>query len=173
MPMMKIAAGIVVVLSLNSPATAEIYSIDNPASKINNPADKLYNPATRSNNPASNIYNPVSRMDNPKAPSTPAKPAQTTGAAEVTAKKMPVKRADKELQPKPAVLETHYHYKTVDAYLNSAKKAFVRDDYGECLSITEDALRRINEGNLKASRKSKLKLLKYKAFGTGLLGNLD
>lgn len=50
-----------------------------------------------------------------------------------------------------------------------AKKAFAQDDYLDFLSITEDALRRINAGTLKASKKAKQKLDKYKVFGYGLL----
>jgi hypothetical protein len=39
----------------------------------------------------------------------------------------------------------------------------------ELISITEDALRRINAGTLKASKKTERKLAKYKVLGYGLL----
>jgi hypothetical protein len=39
----------------------------------------------------------------------------------------------------------------------------------EFLSITEDALRRISAGTLKASKKTERKLVRYKVFGYGLL----
>jgi hypothetical protein len=40
---------------------------------------------------------------------------------------------------------------------------------GISISITEDALRRISAGTLKASKKTKQKLAKYKVLGYGLL----
>lgn len=55
------------------------------------------------------------------------------------------------------------------AYIDEAKKAFNQDNYLRFISITEDALRRISAGTLKASEKTKQKLEKYKAFGYGLL----
>ena len=154
------------------PAPAAIYVITNPADKINNPADKMYNPATQINNPAAVIDNPAGRMDNP-TPLTPVPQAvpqiSSPGAAVATP---PAKQAA-ERPPKPAVPHRHYPFKTVKEYIAAAKKAFAQDDYLEFLAITEDALRHIGAGTLKASKKSRQKLLKYQTFGYGLLADTE
>lgn len=134
-----------------------MYTIDNPADKINNPANKIYNPASKINNPASNIYNPASRMDNPNPLSPPTQPIPADQTKELHSK------------PKVTIPHKNYHFKTVKVYIREAKKAFNQDNYIRFLSITEDALRRINAGKLKASYKAKQKLEKYKLFGYGLL----
>jgi hypothetical protein len=139
-----------------------VYTIDNPADRIHNPADKIYNPATNINNPASNIYNPASRMGNPNPLSPPTQPVPTTPPAEQVKEQL-------QTQPRFAIPHKHYHFKTVKAYIDEAKKAFNQDNYLRFISITEDALRRISAGTLKASEKTKQKLEKYKAFGYGLL----
>jgi hypothetical protein len=171
MPMRRLAVGIAIVLCLQAPATAAMYTINNPADKINNPADKMYNPATQVNNPASNVYNPATRMDSPNPLSQPTRPVPQPTAAEVTTTSKPAKQIKKhpQAQPKPTIPQKSYYYKTVREYINGAKKAFTQDDYMEFLSITEDALRRISAGTLKASKKTKQKLAKYKVFGYGLL----
>ncbi len=173
MPLRKSAVGIAVVLCLNTAATAAMYTIKNPAEKIVNPADKIYNPATQVNNPASNIYNPATRMNNPDPLSAPTQPLPEPPATEVTTPAKPAKQITEQPQTKPVIPQKSYYYKTVKAYITAAKKAFTKDDYIEFLSITEDALRRISAGTLKASKKSKQKLANYKVFGYGLLENND
>jgi predicted DNA-binding protein len=163
MTVRSLAIGIAaIVFTLHTPAMSAIYTIDNPADKIKNPANKIYNPASKINNPASNIYNPASRMDNPNPLSPPTQPVPATP---------PVEQVKEQLKTQPRLMVPHksYHFKTVKAYINEAKKAFIKDNYFEFLSITEDALRRINAGKLKASEKEKQKLEKYKHFGYGLL----
>ncbi|NVN90055.1 MAG: hypothetical protein HXX11_05565 [Desulfuromonadales bacterium] len=128
-------------------------------------------------NPASNIYNPASRMDNPDPLSPPTQPVpqQKTTEVEPVAQPIPPVPPAQEIkeqpQPlaKPRIPQKRYSFKTVQEYLNAAKKSFAREDYGEFLFITEDALRRINAGTLKASRKTKQKLVTYKKIGSGLL----
>jgi len=149
-----------------SAATAAMYVIENPASTINNPAGSMSNPAAQTNNPASNIYNPGTRLDsrNPLSPPTQPSTAATSAspAASTTAKTA-------RQQYKPEIPQKKYYYKSVGAYIRAAKKAFSDDDYVEFLSITEDALRRIDAGTLKASANIKHKLNNYKTFGNGLL----
>ena len=160
-------AVIAVLFCLNTPAAAAMYTIDNPAAKMSNPADKMYNPATQVNNPAANIYNPATRMTDPN-PITP--PVQAVPQpAEVPIAKRPAKQA--EVQPTPAstVPVKSYSFKSANEYVNAAKRAFVRDEYMKFVSITEDALRRISAGTLKASKKTRQQLVKYKVFGYGLL----
>jgi hypothetical protein len=171
MPLIKLAAGIAVVLCLHSPATAAMYTIDNPAEKISNPADKMYNPATQVNNPASKVYNPATRMDNPNplSPPTPPVPQSTVTEGATTTKPAQQIKEQPQARPKAAIPQKSYYLKTVREYIAAAKKAFNREDYREFLSITEDALRRIRAGTLKASQKSKQTLAKYKVFGYGLL----
>ncbi len=170
MPLRRAVAGIaIVLLCLNAPATAAMYTIKNPAEKIRNPADKMYNPATQVNNPASNIYNPGTRMDNPNPLSPPTQPVPQPTVPEVTIPTKPAKQINEQPQPKPAIPQKNYYYKTAGAYINAAKKAFNKDDYREFISITEDALRRIRAGTLKVSKKTKQKLVGYKIFGYGLL----
>lgn len=163
--MRKLFAGIVVALYLHTPATAAMDVIKNPADKIRNPADKMYNPATQVNNPAANIYNPATRLDNSNPLSPPTQPVPQPA---VTALKPAVKPAEQSA-PKPVIPQKSYYFKTVRAYMDAAKKAFIHDDYIEFLSITEDALRRIDAKTLKASKKSTQKLTRFKLFGYGLL----
>ena len=159
----SVATGIaVLLLALHRPALSAMYTIDNPADKIQNPAEKIYNPATDIKNPASNIYNPASRMGNPDPLSPPTQPVPPTVSAD---------RGNGHAETKPgrAIPHKSYHFKTVKAYIIAAKKAFSQDDYLKFLSVTEDALRRISAGTLNASEKAKQKLEKYKVFGYGLL----
>jgi len=163
-----IAAGFLLVCCLDAPATAAMYRIENPASTINNPAGKMYNPATQTNNPAENIYNPVSRIDNPNPLSQPTRAVPVPAVTRAAPEAAPAKGLEDQPRPLPA---KSYHLKTVKAYIDAAKKSFLRDDHVEFLSITEDALRRIAAGTLKASKESKQLLIKYRAFGYGLLGS--
>jgi len=146
----RLAAGIAAILFLNAPARGAMYKIDNPASNI-------YNPAARMNDP------------NPVSPPTQPQPLPKPTVTEATTATKPAKQIKEQPQPRPAVPQKSYYFKTAGAYINAAKKAFARDDYIEFLSITEDALRRIGAGTLKASMKTKQKLVRYKAFGYGLL----
>ena len=164
MTVRRLVTGIaVLVLALHTAALAAMYTIDNPADKIKNPADKIYNPATDIKNPASSIYNPAARMDNPNPLSPPTQPVPSTVSAD---------QVKEQVQTKPgrAIPHKSYHFTTVKAYINAAKKAFNQDNYSKFISVTEDALKRINSGTLKASEKTKQKLEKYKVFGYGLLG---
>jgi hypothetical protein len=159
----RVAVAIALVLGPCSLGTGADYTIQNPADKIRNPADKMYNPATQINNPATNIYSPAAQMDNPNPLSPPTQPLT----------KIPTAAAEKPVvpprKPLPTIPKKQYSFKRVREYLTAAKKAFSQDDYLEFLAITEDALRRIDAGTLKASKKSQQKLLKYKTFGYGLL----
>jgi len=156
-------------LTASAAATAAMYVIENPASTINNPAGNMYNPATQSNNPASNIYNPGTRLDsrNPLSPPTPPVPKSTAATTATSAAPATAKPARQ--QYKPEIPQKKYYYKSVGAYIRAAKKSFSDDDYVEFLSITEDALRRIDAGTLKASANIKHKLSNFKTFGYGLL----
>jgi hypothetical protein len=147
MTLRRLATGIAAILCLNAPARAAMYKIDNPAS---------------------NIYNPAARMNNPNPLSPPTQPVPQPTVTEVTTTK-PAKQIKEQPRPKSTIPQKSYYFKTVRAYINAAKKAFVQDDYMEFLSITEDALRRISAGTLKASKKTERKLAKYKVFGYGLL----
>jgi hypothetical protein len=148
----RLVAGIAVLLCLNEPARGAMYTIDNPASNI-------YNPATRMNNP-----NPLSPPIQP-VPQPPVKDVTTTKTAEPR----PAKQIKEQPKPKPIFHKKRYYSKTVRAYITAAKKAFDKDDYKEFVSITEEALKRINAGTLKASKTEKQRLVKYKIFGYGLL----
>lgn len=159
----RLATGIaVLVLALHTTALAAMYTIDNPADKISNPAEKIYNPATDIKNPAATIYNPAARMDNPNPLSPPSRTVPATISADQVKEQVQVK-------PRRAMPHKSYHFKSVKAYVNAAKKAFSQDDYLKFLSVTEDALRRIKAGKLTASEKAKQQLEKYKVFGYGLL----
>lgn len=139
----------------------------------------LQTPAMTANfkidNPASNIYNPASNMDNPSPVSPPTqavpKPEVTKEIPEATPvvqiKEQP--RPQPQTPPKPAIPKRNYNFKTVGAYVNAAKKAFIQDDYREFISITENALGRIDAGTLKSSKKTRQKLTSYRTFGYGLL----
>jgi type IV secretory pathway VirB10-like protein len=156
-----------IVICFTTFAIADMYEIKNPADKIKNPADKMFNPASQNNNPASNIYNPASRMNEPNPISSPTQPIPPpTAAVEVTPTVQPQPIPEKT---KPAIPHKSYKFKLVKSYFNAIKKAFAKDDYIEFLSLTEDALRKINNGTLKASKKEEQKLLKYKIMGYGLL----
>jgi len=107
-------------------------------------------------------------MNNPNPLSTPTQsvPQPTT---EVTTTTKPVEQSKEQPKPKPAIHKKRHYSKTVREYINAAKKAFAKDDYKKFVSITEDALKRISDGTLKASKKEKQTLVKYKTFGYGLL----
>ncbi len=158
--MRRPAAGIALLLCLHTPAIAAMDAIKNPADKIRNPADRMYNPATDVKNPADTMYNPATQIDNPNPLVPPVQPAPPPTVIAKPAELSPLK---------PVIPQKSYYLKTVRAYLNAAKKAFVQDDYITFISVTEDALRRIEAGTLKASKKSKQKLVKFKAFGYSLL----
>jgi hypothetical protein len=153
-----------IVISLHTPALSANFTIDNPA-------DRIYNPASDIKNPASNIYNPAAHMDNPSPISPPTQPIPKTTVFKQTTETIPAEQIKEPQQPRPQLTAPHkrYSFKTVRAYMTAAKNAFNRDEYMEFLSITEDALRRIKAGTLRASKKTKQKLAKYKAFGYGLL----
>ena len=169
----KIMAGgiVVLVLGICTPVLSANYSIDNPVDRLKNPAGSMYNPATYINNPAANIYNPAAQMDNrnPLSPVTPPVP-QATAPIEIPPN-LPVGQIrNKSLsQPQSATFHKSYHFKSAKIYILAAKTAFSRDDYVEFLSITEDALRRMSAGTLRASKKTEQKLIKFKIFGYGLL----
>ena len=150
--MRRLATGIVVVLCLNAPTMAEMFKIDNPASIIENPAARMNNP-----NPLAPLAKPVS---------------EPTGTEATTLTNHP-KQIQDQTQPKTTIPHKSYHFKTVRAYINSANKAFNQDNYLEFTTITEDALRRINAGTLKASKKTKQKLEQYRALGYGHLKQND
>lgn len=153
--------------SLNTSVIAANYAIDNPAVKIKNPAGSMYNPASDIKNPAENIYNPANQMDNPN-PLSPV--TQHIPQAPETKKTTTLPPATAlNGKPQRSIPHKNYHFKTAGVYLVAAKNAFARDDYIGFLTITEDALRRIGTGTLRASKKTKQKLLSYKKFGHGLL----
>ena len=162
------AAGIAALLWMSAPVTAAMNPIQNPAGQIHNPEDSMDNPAAHINNPASNIYNSSTRMDNPNPLSAPVPQSAVTT---VVPAPNPVLQSPPHPQPppKPVISRKSYYFKTVGTYITAAKKAFSRDDYREFLAVTEDALRRINAGTLKASKSTKHKLIKFKNFGYGLL----
>jgi hypothetical protein len=169
---LRISASVIAfVLGMHVPAMAAMYNIMNPADKISNPADKIFNPATIINNPAINIYNPAGRMDNPNPLSPPTQPIQQPKEPETNASTKLEEQIKKPAQakPKPYVPVKIYNFKTAKGYVNAAKKAFIRDEFVEFLSIVEDAFRRIDDGTLKASKKTTQKLNKYKIFGYGLI----
>jgi hypothetical protein len=148
MNLRRLAAGIALILCLNAPAWGAMYEI---------------------NNPASNIYNPASRMNNPNPLSPPTQPVPQPTVTEATSATKPEKQSKEQPRPRSTIPQKSYYFKTATAYINAAKKAFARDDYLEFLSITEDALRRISAGTLKASKKTERKLTKYKVLGYSLL----
>jgi hypothetical protein len=165
--MRRLTAMIALGLCLNAsaPARAAMYVIDNPAGKISNPADNMNNPASQSNNPAANIYNPGARMDNRNPLSPPTKAVEST----VSAASAAAPAAQERQRYQPEIPQKKYYYQTAGAYIRAAKKSFIKDDYVEFLSITEDALRRINAGTLKASANTRHKLNQYRVFGHGML----
>jgi hypothetical protein len=134
-----------------------------------NPADTMHNPATQVNNPASNIYNPAARMVNPDPLSPPTQAVTLPVSAEPKTVPRPAKRIPVQPQFKPEIPQKSYNFKSVKTYVQVAKKAFVRNNYVEFISIAEDALRRIESGTLKSSKKTKQQLEKYRHFGYALL----
>ena len=141
---------------------ALLFSLQTPAISANFKID----------NPASNIYNPAAHMDNASPISPPTQPILPPPVItkSITAP-LPAEQIKKQSLSKPerTIPVKNYTFKTVGEYLNAAKKAFIKDNYLEFLSITEDALRRIRSGTLRASDKAKQRLGKYKEFGYGLL----
>lgn len=162
-------AGFAVAVCLIAPATAAMYVIENPAAKIVNPADTMYNPASQVNNPAATIHNPAARMDNPNPLSPPTPVVTPPAAVEPKAVPRPAKQILVQKQLKPEIPQKNYNFKSVKAYVQAAKKAFVRDNYTEFISITEDALRRIQSRTLTSSQKTRQQLEKYRNFGYVLL----
>jgi hypothetical protein len=148
MNLRRFATGIAAILCLNAPAWGAMFEI---------------------NNPASNIYNPATRMNNPNPLSPPTQPVPQPTVTETTTATKPEKQSKEQPRPRSTIPQKSYYFKTATAYISAAKKAFARDDYLEFLSITEDALRRISAGTLKASKKTERKLTKYKVLGYGLL----
>jgi hypothetical protein len=159
MPMRRVAAGVVVALCLNASASAEMFKIENPASTIYNPADRMNDP------------NPLSPPTQPVPP--PAAPKETTAtpAATTTAPPPPEQQVKEQRVPyrKRAVPHKRYSFKTAKAYLSAADKAYNKGDYRRFLSLSEDALNRIRAGTLTASQKTKQKLVRNRAIGRGLL----
>jgi hypothetical protein len=170
-----VATGIVaLLLGAQMPSLSAVYSIENPADKIYNPAGKMYNPASDIKNPASTIHNPAAHMDNPNPLSPVTQPdPQTTGTKGTTTQVAEPVKVTSQPDLKAAFPHKSYHFKTEKAYLAAAKQAFLRDNFREFISITEDALRRIDAGTLRASNKFKQLLAKYKKFGYGLLEKGD
>jgi hypothetical protein len=122
-------------------------------------------------NPASNIYNPAAHMDHPSPLSPPTQPLTPPTAAKEIPASIPAEQIKERPQSQLKLTIPHksYYLKTAGAYVAAAKKAFNRDDHTEFLSITEDALRRINAGTLRASNKTKQTLVRYRTFGYGLI----
>jgi hypothetical protein len=164
----RLVFGFAALLCLHAPARSEMYSIKNPADKIQNPADKMYNPATQVDNPAANIYNPATRMNNPDPLSPPTQAIPPPIPQTVSPEIVPPSKPEKLIR-KVDVPPKSYKFKTVSEYVFAAKRAFTRDDIKEFLSITEDALKKIQSGALNASQSTKQKLINYKKFGYGLL----
>jgi hypothetical protein len=146
MPMRILAIGIALILSLNAPAIAEMYKIDNPAS---------------------NIYNPATRMDNPNPISPPTQPVPQPAVKEATSTPKPATQIKEQSHPQPKhnIHNKSYRFKSANEYIDAATRSFKRKDYKRALSITEEALRRIRSGTLKASKKTKQKLNEYSASG--------
>jgi len=157
--MRRAAAGIVVALCLNAPALAEMFKIENPASNIYNPADRMDNP-----NPLSPATQPV--------PPPPPKETTITAPPAATATVPPPPEQVKD-RPVPyrerAVPHKRSSFTTAKAYLTAADKAYNRRDYRRFLSLSEEALNRIRTGTLTATQKTKQKLLKNRALGRALL----
>ena len=155
MSLPRSATGITaLLLSLHSPVMSATFTIDNPAA---------------------NIYNPAANMDNPSPLSPPTKPIPPPTVTKEITPAIPPEQIKKppQVQPKPVVPNKNYNYKSVGVYLTAAKNAFNRDDYVGFVAITEDALRRISAGTLRASKKTKQTLVKYKKFGYGLLEKVN
>jgi hypothetical protein len=158
----RILGGITLALGLNTAVPAAMYTINNPADKIRNPADSMKNPATQIKNPATDIYNPATQMNNENPLTPPSKPDPQTASGT----SLPPKPT---LQQRPILAAKYYTFKSVKEYVTAAKQAFARDDFAEFIAISEDALRRINASNLRASKKTRLKLITYTDFGYALM----
>ena len=155
--MRRVAAGIVVALCLNAPASAEMFKIDNPASNIYNPADRMNDP-----NPLSPPTQPTPPPTAPKE--TPTQPAATPPPPPERVNEQPV-----PYQKRAVPHKSYYSFKTAKAYLAAADKAYNKGDYRRFLSISEEALNRIHAGTLAASKKAKQKLVRNRAIGRRLL----
>ncbi|GFE61957.1 hypothetical protein [Geobacter sp. AOG2] len=158
--MRRAAAGIVVALCLTAPAAAEMFKIENPASNIYNPADRMDKP------------NPLSPPTQPVPPPPPSPPKETTAPPAATTTPPPPPEQVKE-RPVPhqerAVPHKRYSFTTVKAYLTAADKAYKKRDFRRFLSLNEEALHRIRTGTLTATNRAKQKLLRNKALGRALL----
>jgi hypothetical protein len=150
--MRRVGAGIVVALCLNASAMAEMFKIENPAS---------------------NIYNPADRMGDPNPLTPPTQPVPQPAAPKETTTTMPPPPEQVREQPAPhqelAVPHKSSSFITAKAYLAAADKAFNKGDYRKFLSMSEEALGRIRAGTLTATKKAKQKLLRNRALGRELL----
>jgi len=153
MPMRRVGAGIVVALFLNASAMAEMFKIENPASNIYNPADRMNDP-----NPLSPPTQPVPQSIAPKeaTTATPPPPEQV--------------REQRATHQERAVPHKSSSFTTVKAYLTAANKAYNKGDFKRFLTISEEALSRIRTGTLTASKKAKQKLARNSVLGRKLLG---
>jgi len=145
------AVGIMLALQMASPVSAGVNPIQNPAA---------------------NIYNPASRMDNPNplTPPSPVTPPEPPAKSVTIVPEPPVQLQPKaQPTPKPVVTPKTYNLTTDKAYIIAANKAYANNDNLEFLAITEEALRRINAGTLKATKKSRQTLEKYKQLGNRIL----
>ena len=152
MPMRRVGAGIVVVLCLNVSAMAEIFKIENPASNMYNPADRMSDP-----NPLSPPAQPVLRPTAPKEVVTTTAPP-------------PEQVREQHATYQGAVPRKRSSFTTAKFYLAAADNAYNKGDYGRFLSMSEEALSRIRAGTLTASKKAKQKLARNRTLGRKLLG---
>jgi hypothetical protein len=148
MPMRRVGAGIVVALCLNTSAMAEMFKIENPAS---------------------NIYNPAERMNDPNPLSPPNQPVpQPTAPIDTTPPQEQVKEQRVPHQER-AVPHNSSSFTTAKAYLTAANTAYNKGDYRRFLTMSEEALSRIRTGTLTATKKAKQKLLRNRDLGRKLL----
>lgn len=128
------------------------------------PAAAAMNPIQ---NPASNIYNPASRMDNPNPLSPPVPPVapDQPKKQETVVPEPAVKVQPERVQQKPDRIIRSYNFESARAYINAANQAYGKGDILEFLAITEDALKRISAGKLKATKKSRQTLIRYQTLG--------
>jgi predicted S18 family serine protease len=124
-------------------------------------------------NPASNIYNPADRMNDPNPLSPPTQPVpQPTAPKEATTTTPPPPeqvREQRAPEQERAVPYKRSSFTTAKAYLAAADKAYNKGDYRRFLSMSEEALSRIRTGTLTASKKAKQKLVRNRALGRKLL----
>ena len=152
MPMRRVGAGIVVALCLKASAMAEMFKIENPASNIYNPADRMNDP-----NPLSPPSQPAPQPTAPKdATTTPPPPPEQV-------------REQRAPHQERAVPDKRSSFTTAKAYLAAADKAYNKGDYRRFLSMSEEALSRIRAGTLTASKKAKQKLARNRDLGRKLL----